>query len=77
MVTVSRQPNSLLSETGLSGLVCLRMRRGITGGRSWQETSLKKGYTGLFVVMPAISGTEVQDNNHERIRSGGRRGALM
>jgi hypothetical protein len=38
---------------------------------------LRKGYTGLVVVMPAITGTEVQDKNHERIRSGGGRGALM
>ena len=77
MVYVSRQPNNPLRETGLSGLVCLRVRRDITAGRPWQEASLPKGYTGLFVVMPTISGTVVQDQNHERIRSGGRRGALM
>jgi hypothetical protein len=77
MVYVSRQPNSPVRETGLTGLACLRVRRDISVERSRQEASLRKGYTGLFVVMPAITGTEVQDNNHERIRSGGRRGALM
>jgi hypothetical protein len=77
MVYVSRQPNSIVRETGLSGLACLRVRRDISVGRSWQEASLPKGYTALFVVMPAISGSEVQDKNHARIRSGGRRGALM
>ena len=77
MVIVSRQPNILVSETGLSGLVCLRLRSGIVVGRSWQETSLRQGYTGLFIAMPAISGTEYQDKNHERIRSGERWGALM
>lgn len=77
MVYVSRQPNNPVRETGLSGLACLRVRRDITVERSRQEASLPSGYTGLFVAMPAISGTEVQDNNHERIRSGGRRGALM
>jgi hypothetical protein len=77
MVYVSRQPNNTLRETGLSGLACLRVRRDLTVERSRQEASLRKGYTGLFVVMPAIPGTDVQDINHARIRSGERRGALM
>jgi hypothetical protein len=77
MVHVSRQPNNPVRETGLPGLACLRVRRDITVERSWREASLRSGYAGLFVAMPAISGTEVQDKNHERIRSGERRGALM
>ena len=77
MVMVSRQPNIDPRETGLTGLACLRVRPDLTVERSRSEASLRKGYTGLFVVMPAITGTEVQDKNHTRIRSGGRRGALM
>jgi hypothetical protein len=77
MVMVSRQPNNTFRETGLSGLACLRVRGDISVERSFAEASLRKGYTGLFVVMPAITGTDVQDKNHARIRSGGRRGALM
>jgi hypothetical protein len=74
MVIVSRQPNNPLSETGLSGLVCMPMRRGVVAQRSWQGASLRKEYTGLFIAMPAIPGTEYQDKNHEKNRSGGRWG---
>jgi hypothetical protein len=77
MVYVSRQPNNPVRETGLTGLACLRVRGDISVERSFAEASLRKGYTGLFVVMPAITGTEVQDKNHARNRSGERRGALM
>lgn len=77
MVMVSRQPNTQPRETGLSGLACLRVRRDISVERSAGGASLRKGYTGLVVVMPAITGTEVQDKNHERIRSGEGWGALM